>query len=593
MAKLTLNDLTNLQNESSAVAIINNNNNALEVALENTLSRDGTTPNTMSASLDMNSNTILNLPAPSSDTEPLRLGDLPDILPTVIVQNDTPATTFTEGTLWIDSNSSNNDLYQLTASAWVDTTVDLKGSIGLTGEAGDQIFVQNSAPATTGPEGSIWIDADSTDLDLYVLTSAVWVDSGVNIKGTAGAGSGDVLGPASSIDNEIALFSGTGGKTIKRASTTGLLKATSGVIAAAVSSTDYAPATSGSAILKGNGSGGFSTAVAGTDYYNPGGTDVAIADGGTGQSTAILGFNALSPVTTLGDIIYRDASNNVRLAGSTSASKQFLTQTGNGTVSAAPAWGTVSASDVGSGAALTKTDDTNVTLTLGGSPTTSLLTASSLTLGWTGQLGVSRGGTGLSGGTSGGVPYYSGASTLASSAALTQNGIVLGGGAGATPTSTSAGTNSTFLGGNTGSAPTFKSASDVAGAINSGLLVFGTTGINANSANTDYPITISLPTGFTKYIIFRVQAYNPSTSMTTATGGVFSEAGGTGTTIVTNAALSGLVTNTPGANQGAINHTVVNVNSFFMTDTTLFYRIGTAQGSAATFDAVIIIFPVL
>lgn len=47
-------------------------------------------------------------------------------------------------------------------------------------------------------------------------------------------------------------------------------------------------------------------------------------------------------------------------------------------------------------AALTKTDDTNVTLTLGGSPSTALVNAASLTLGWTGQLAVSRGGTGIS-----------------------------------------------------------------------------------------------------------------------------------------------------------------------------------------------------
>jgi hypothetical protein len=46
------------------------------------------------------------------------------------------------------------------------------------------------------------------------------------------------------------------------------------------------------------------------------------------------------------------------------------------------------------GSALTKTDDTNVTLTLGGSPTTALLAATSLTLGWTGVLSVARGGTG-------------------------------------------------------------------------------------------------------------------------------------------------------------------------------------------------------
>jgi hypothetical protein len=47
-------------------------------------------------------------------------------------------------------------------------------------------------------------------------------------------------------------------------------------------------------------------------------------------------------------------------------------------------------------AALTKTDDTNVTLTLGGTPATALLQAVSLTLGWSGQLSIARGGTSLS-----------------------------------------------------------------------------------------------------------------------------------------------------------------------------------------------------
>ena len=42
------------------------------------------------------------------------------------------------------------------------------------------------------------------------------------------------------------------------------------------------------------------------------------------------------------------------------------------------------------GNALTKTDDTNVTITLGGSASTSLLNAASLTLGWTGTLADSR-----------------------------------------------------------------------------------------------------------------------------------------------------------------------------------------------------------
>jgi hypothetical protein len=48
-----------------------------------------------------------------------------------------------------------------------------------------------------------------------------------------------------------------------------------------------------------------------------------------------------------------------------------------------------------SGAALTKTDDTNVTLSLGGSPTTALLQAASIAVGWTGLLAVNRGGTGV------------------------------------------------------------------------------------------------------------------------------------------------------------------------------------------------------
>lgn len=58
------------------------------------------------------------------------------------------------------------------------------------------------------------------------------------------------------------------------------------------------------------------------------------------------------------------------------------------------ATGSTAAPSYTAAGALTKTDDTNVTLTLGGNPATSLLRDASLTLGWTGQLAVSRGGTG-------------------------------------------------------------------------------------------------------------------------------------------------------------------------------------------------------
>lgn len=63
-------------------------------------------------------------------------------------------------------------------------------------------------------------------------------------------------------------------------------------------------------------------------------------------------------------------------------------------------------------AALTKVDDTNVTLTLGGAPSTALLAAVALTLGWTGQLGVTRGGTGLASVAQGDLIYASASNTL-------------------------------------------------------------------------------------------------------------------------------------------------------------------------------------
>jgi hypothetical protein len=59
------------------------------------------------------------------------------------------------------------------------------------------------------------------------------------------------------------------------------------------------------------------------------------------------------PLTTLGDMLYENATPAAaRLAGNTSATKNFLTQTGTGTVSAAPAWGTIALGDIPSGVAL-------------------------------------------------------------------------------------------------------------------------------------------------------------------------------------------------------------------------------------------------
>ncbi len=58
MAKLSLNDLTNLNTPS--ITTLNANFEAIEEAIENTLSRDGTSPNPMEADIDMDGNDILN-----------------------------------------------------------------------------------------------------------------------------------------------------------------------------------------------------------------------------------------------------------------------------------------------------------------------------------------------------------------------------------------------------------------------------------------------------------------------------------------------------------------------------------------------------
>lgn len=60
MSKITLSSLPNLQNETTAVTTINNNFSILQTAFDNTLSRDGTSPNQMTANIDLNSHQILN-----------------------------------------------------------------------------------------------------------------------------------------------------------------------------------------------------------------------------------------------------------------------------------------------------------------------------------------------------------------------------------------------------------------------------------------------------------------------------------------------------------------------------------------------------
>lgn len=133
-------------------------------------------------------------------------------------------------------------------------------------------------------------------------------------------------------------------------------------------------------------SSGLTTTYAGT---------VPINKGGTGQTTANPAFNALSPLTTLGDVLYGAASGvGTRLAGNITATKQFLSQTGTGIISAAPAWSTVTKTDVG----LANVENTALS-TWGGS--SNIITVGAVVSGaWNATtIGASFGGTGVNNGS--------------------------------------------------------------------------------------------------------------------------------------------------------------------------------------------------
>lgn len=198
-----------------------------------------------------------------------------------------------------------------------------------------------------------WVNATgawTSSEDINLASGKTYKIDGVNVIGTSGLANTVTTSNLTSVG---VLTSGTWNATTIAAAYggTGQSSYTIGDLLVASGSTTLSKLSgvaTGNALISGGantsptwGKIGLTTHVSGT---------LPIANGGTGQTTANNAFDALSPMTTLGDIIYEAAGPTAtRLAGNTTTTKNFLSQTGNGTVSAAPSWSTVTKTDVGLG----------------------------------------------------------------------------------------------------------------------------------------------------------------------------------------------------------------------------------------------------
>jgi hypothetical protein len=171
----------------------------------------------------------------------------------------------------------------------------------------------------------------STDRTWNVGT--VTTASVVGANGFAGSVSSASTAPAITISTTIS----------------GIIKGNGSAISAAASGTDYSLGTSGLAtgFLKSTTSTGALSTVTAINLTTDVTAALPIGNGGTGQTTKAAAYNALTPITTTGDLVIGTGANTAsRLAGPTTATKQFLTSQGTGILANQPVWGTIAAGDV-------------------------------------------------------------------------------------------------------------------------------------------------------------------------------------------------------------------------------------------------------
>jgi hypothetical protein len=208
------------------------------------------------------------------------------------------------------------------------------------------------------------------------------------------------------------------------------------------------------------------------------------------------------------------------------------TLTGNTAVTFPTSGTLATTSQLPTGAALTASNDTNITLSLGGTPTTALLQAASITAGWSGTLAVGRGGLGISTTPSNGqIPIGNGTNYTAST--LTAgSGITVTNGAGSI-TIAASGSGSV----NSGTAnqigyyaTTGTAISGLTGA-NSAMLVTNSTGVPAMTASMTNGQVIIGSTGATP--VPATLTAGSGVTITNGAGSITIAASGGGSTWVT------------------------------------------------------------
>ena len=105
--------------------------------------------------------------------------------------------------------------------------------------------------------------------------------------------------------------------------------------------------------------------------------------------------------------------------------------------------------------------------------------------------------------------------------------------------------------------------------------------INFNTTNTDNPIPINLPAGYTRYRIENILLSGATASLSTATCGVFTATGAGGFAIVATGTAITVTQTAADTNNNLQNFTIVDQNTQALSDTVIYFRVQTPQGSPA------------